>query len=42
VFADPAPARAGDLDAFLALLNDNLAVRSERRGNEIVSSTTTL
>jgi transmembrane sensor len=50
-FADPALAdlrvgglvRADDLDAFLTLLNNNLAVRSERRDGEIVlSSTATL
>ena len=51
VFADPALAefrvggfiRADDLDAFLALLRNNLAVNSERRGDEIIlSSTATL
>jgi transmembrane sensor len=51
VFANPALAqlriggliRADDLDAFLALLRDNLAVNSERRGDDIIlSSTTTL
>jgi transmembrane sensor len=44
VFADPELAdlrvgglvRANDLDAFLALLNNNLAVRSERRNGEIM------
>ena len=50
-FSDPALAdlrvgglvRADDLDAFLTLLNNNLAVRSERRDGEIVlSSTATL
>ena len=43
VFADPALAqlrvggfiRADDLDAFLALLRDNLAVSSERHGDEV-------
>ncbi len=51
VFADPALAelrvggliRADDLDAFLALLRNNLAVNAERRGDEIMlSSTATL
>lgn len=44
VFADPALAdlrvgglvRADDLDAFLELLRNNLAVNSERRGEEII------
>ncbi|GAM97014.1 iron siderophore sensor protein [alpha proteobacterium U9-1i] len=45
-FADPALAdlrvggllRANDLEAFLDLLRDNLAVKAERRGDEIVLS----
>lgn len=50
-FADPALAglrvggliRADDLDAFLTLLRDNLAIQSERRDGEILlSSTATL
>ncbi len=48
VFADPALGelriggfiRADDLDAFLALLRNNLAINSERRGEEIVLSST--
>lgn len=48
VFGDPALAqlrvggliRADDLDAFLALLRNNLAVNSERRGDEITLTTT--
>jgi len=48
VFADPALAdlrigglvRADDLDAFLALLDHNLAIRAERRDGEIVLSST--
>ena len=48
VFADPALAnlrvggliRADDLDAFLALLRNNLAINSERRGDEIMLTTT--
>jgi transmembrane sensor len=48
VFADPALSelrvggliRADDLDAFLALLRNNLAVNSERRGDEITLTTT--
>lgn len=51
VFADPALAdlrvgglvRADDLDAFLALLRNNLAINAERRSGEItLSSTATL
>ena len=45
-FADPALAdlrvgglvRADDLDAFLALLTNNLAIASERRDDEIILS----
>jgi len=48
VFADPALAdlrvggvvRAGDLEAFLALLETNLAINAERRGDEIILSST--
>lgn len=48
VFADPALARlrvgglirADDLDAFLALLRNNLAINAERRGDEITLTTT--
>lgn len=48
VFANPALAelrvggliRADDLDAFLELLRNNLAVNSERRGDEITLTTT--
>lgn len=48
VFADPTLGdlrvggliRAGDLDAFLALLRDNLAVTSDRDGDEITLSST--
>lgn len=47
-FTDPALAelrvgglvRANDVDAFLALLRDNLAIDAEQRGNEILLSTT--
>lgn len=47
-FADPALAdlrvgglvRADDLDAFLALLRNNLAIHTERRGDDIILSAT--